>query len=111
MATYTSGIDEDHVIKTISSDNDIDLTAFINKFKKLKEDLQNTPKIKTAPDEETLEYWNEFFVHQDAQQIKAFIDSRVKALYGDLKPIKDAGLLPSKYDDEYQQLKNYINSL
>ena len=111
MATYKPGIDENHVIKTVSSESELDLTVFIKAFIKLKNDLMNIPQIKTEPDEETLEYWNEFFVLPERERIKASIDSKAERLYGYLKAIKEADLLPSKYDNEYKQLENYINSL
>lgn len=110
MATYTSGIDEDHVVKTTETDQDLDLTVFIDKFKSLKRQLQEIPDAKTVPDQETLAYWTAF-AYQEGQDGKAFLDAQAVELYEEATAIKDAGLLPSKYDDEYQQLETYVNSL
>jgi len=110
MATYTSGIDEDHVVKTTETDQDLDLTVFIDKFKSLKRQLQEIPDEKTVPDQETFAYWTAF-AYQEGQDDKALLDVQVVELYDEVTAIKNAGLLPSKYNDEYQQLENYVNNL
>jgi hypothetical protein len=110
MATYTPGDNEDHVIKTITADQDLDLTVFIAKFKELESALKSLPKLKTTPDNETMEHWNET-VYVDGQTDKDNLDSQAVELYNEATAIKNAGLLPSKYDDEYQQLENYVNNL
>ena len=110
MSTYTPGDHEDHVIRTDIMDHDLDLTLYIQRFKTIKSGLQVIPREKTTPDQETLDHWNST-VYVDGQDAKERLDEDAVNLYNDLKPIKDAGLLPLKYDDEYQQLENYINSL
>lgn len=107
MAKYAQGQNEDKVIKTTEVDKTLDLTDFIRKFVKLKKALQELPVKKTEPDQETLDYW----VSLEHDIPKEALDNEVLALYNKLKPIKDAGLIPPKYDDEYQQLENYINNL
>jgi hypothetical protein len=110
MATYTPGIDEDQVIKTTSVDQALDLTVFIKKFQELKTELLALPKLKTVPDNESMNHWNGT-VYEEGQTYKAIIDERAVELYNEATAIKNAGLLPSKYDDEYEQLENYVNSL
>ena len=110
MSTYTPGDNEDHVIKTDAVSEDLDLTEFIEAFKRIKSALQDIPAIKTTPDQETLDHWLAF-VYVPGQDEKATLDVQAVELYNAVKPIKDVGLLPSKYDDEYQQLENYINNL
>ena len=110
MATYTPGIDEDQVIKTIETDHYLDLAIYIKKFKNIKSGLQSIPDIKTIPDQETLDHWLAT-MYEDGQADKERLDAQAVKVYNQIKPIKDAGLLPSKYDNEYQQLENYVNSL
>lgn len=110
MATYTPGATEDDVIKTTEASQDIDLTVFIEKFQSLKNALQNLPKLKTVPDQESMSYWNDV-IYEEGQTHKVFIDAEAVELYNEATAIKDAGLLPSKYDDEYSQLEDYVNSL
>lgn len=110
MATYTPGDNEDDVIKTTEVAQDIDLTVFIQKFKELEDALKALPKVKTAPDQETLDNWNTV-VYGDGQIEKTQLDVQAVELYNEATAIKNAGLLPSKYDDEYQQLEDYVNSL
>jgi hypothetical protein len=110
MATYTPGDNEDSVVKTTETDQDLDLTVFIEKFKFLKRQLQEIPDIKTVPDQETLVHWMATS-YQEGQDEKAYLDNQAVELYNEITAIKNAGLLPSKYDDEYQQLENYVNSL
>lgn len=110
MATYTPGSNEDHVIKTDSVSEDLDLTQFIEAFKRIKAALQEIPSEKVSPDQETLEYWTAM-VYVLGQDDKKSLDNQAVELHNEVKPIKDVGLLPSKYDDEYQQLDNYVNSL
>jgi len=110
MATYKPGINKDCVVKTESVDQNLDLTVFIEEFKALKKELEELPVKKKDPDKETLDYWNER-VCNDGQNRKLLIDDRAIQLYDEIKFIKNARLLPSKYDDEYKQLENYINNL
>lgn len=110
MATYTPGDTEDQVIRSEMESEKLDLTEYIAEFRRIKSALQEVPDIKTMPDQETLDHWLAF-VYQPGQDEKAVLDSQAVILYNNVKPIKDAGLLPSKYDDEYQQLENYVNSL
>ena len=110
MATYKPGANEDHVIRTESIDHDLDLTIYIKNFKNIKAGLESIPKSKTKPDQETLDHWMGT-VYVDGQADKERLDEQTVSLYGQIKPIKDVGLLPSKYDNEYKQLENYINSL
>lgn len=110
MSTYTPGDNEDHVVKTTETDHDLDLTIYIKRFKQIKSGLQAIPGAKTTPDQETLDHWMST-VYVDGQEDKERLDEQSVKLYDEMKPIKDAGLLPSKYDDEYQQLESYVNSL
>ena len=108
--TYTAGIDEDHVVKTTETDSELDLSYFINQYTRIKSGIQSLPKVKTSPDQETLDHWNSVVV-EDGNLQKGILNNQAKALYEVLKPIYNAGLIPSKYNDEYQQLENYVNAL
>jgi hypothetical protein len=110
MATYTPGDNEDHVIKTTSYDQNLDLTVFIEKFTSLKSQLQALPKAKTVPDQETLDHWMGT-VYIEGQDQKVHLDGEVVELHNEATAIKNTGLLPAKYNDEYQQLEDYVNSL
>jgi len=110
METYTSGLNEDHIIKTESIDHDLDLTFYIKRFNNIKANLQSIPKKKTVPDQETLDHWTST-IYEEGQMNKILLNEKVIRLYNQIKLIKDVGLLPSKYDEEYQQLETYVNSL
>jgi hypothetical protein len=110
MAEYTPGQNADEVIKVTEGNQILDLTVFITKFVRLRNALQNLPKAKTVPDQETLVHWMAT-EYQMGQDDKVVMDMEVKELYNELTAIKNAGLLPSKYDDNYQQLENYVNKL
>ena len=110
MAEYTPGETEDDVIKTTEHDQDLDLTVWKQQFISLKSDLQAIPNAKSTCDQETLDHWMDT-VYTDGQEEKVRLDEQAVLMYNEITAIKDAGLLPSKYDDEYQQLEDYVNSL
>jgi len=108
--TYTAGSDEDHIIKWTETDQDLDLSNLIAEFIRLKGELQSLPKIKTVPDQDTLDFWNNYVLTEVVAD-KDRLDNEVIILYNEAKAIRDVGLLPSKYYDEYDQLENYVNNL
>lgn len=110
MATYKPGTNEDHVIKTESVGHDLDLTIYIKKFKNIRNALLAIPGKKLTPDQETLDHWMET-VYLDGQEEKERLNQEAVLLYELLKPIKEAGLLPIKYNSQYNQLKTYIENL
>jgi hypothetical protein len=110
MATYTPGSDENYVTKITEIEDEIDLSFYVQRFLNIKNRLLNMPETKSSPDQETLDNWNNVVV-PEAELDKDGLDNQAKALYEMLQPIKNAGLIPSKYDDDYQQLEDYVNSL
>ena len=94
--SYEATAKED-IVREINSKN-VDLTVYIQRFLDYKTQLQVLPQIKTVPDTETLELYN---IHAENEQSE--LNRQIVDLYNDMKPIKDAGLLPSKYDYEYTQ--------
>ena len=110
MATYTPGANEDEVVKTISEDQSIDLTVFTTEFQDIKSGLHGLPKAKTTPDQETLDHWDNY-IQTEVVVEKSTLESRATLLYLEATAIRDAGLLPAKYEDEYQQLKTYVENL
>jgi hypothetical protein len=98
MAEYTPGPYEDKVIKTTEEEKTLDLTVFIAKFVRLRDALQEIPKIKTEPDQETLDFWLAF-AYQEGQDTKDGLDAQAVELYNEITAIKNADLLPSKYDN------------
>lgn len=110
MAEYTAGETEDDIIKTTENDQDIDLTVWKQQFLYLKGALQDIPNSKSTCDQETLDHWMQS-VYVEGQEEKVRLDEQAVLMYEEITAIKNAGLLPSKYDDEYQQLEDYVNSL
>jgi len=102
--SYTPTTNED-IILNISS-KEIDLSTLIQRYQNLKAELQELPSRKDIPDDETLEIYNQW-----VDGVIENTNSRIVDLYNRIKPIKDAGLLPSKYDSKYAQLEQYINKL
>lgn len=108
MADYIAGETEDDVIKLVGTD--IDLTQFTVAFIEIKQGLQNLEDYKTVADQETLDFWNQGVDDRNTDE-KARLDTRAIDLYVEATAIRDVGLLPSKYEDEYQQLKTYVENL
>lgn len=108
MPEYIAGETEDDVIKKVS--NDIDLSVFINEFIEVRQGILNLEQHKETPDQETLDFWNMASDDRNAEE-KARLDNKAEYLYLVITPIRDAGLLPGKYEDKYQQLKNYVDKL
>lgn len=99
---YEPTANEDVVIQT--NDKNIDLTVLIQEYSALKAEYLGLPQVKTTPDQETLNLYN-----AQVEEETLFLMNRIVDFYNRIKPIKDAGLLPSKYDNEYQQLENLVN--
>lgn len=108
MAEYIPGETEDDVIKLTGQD--IDLTQLTVKFNYIKSGLQNLEDHKTVADQETLDYYNQGVDDRNTDE-KARLDNQAVDLYNEAKAIKDAGLLPLKYHDEFERLENYVLSL
>lgn len=109
MANYSGTTNPDVVNKGVITVEEINLQEYVDKYLALKAQLLALPQLKSTPDAETLAYYN--------REIAYLIDTTtdnlrrsVEVLYNELKPIQDAGLLPSKYDDEMTQMENFINS-
>lgn len=102
--------DNENIIEKVDTDSvNIDLSSLIDRYLALKSEFQALPEEKITPDQETLDFWNEKIILE-----KVILEDRIKnearILYRDVKPIFDAGLLPEKYEDEYLQLENFINT-
>lgn len=55
-------IKQDEII-TIQKEEKVNVTKLEKKIIDLKEEIKNVPKLKTKPDQETLDYWNAFAVY------------------------------------------------
>ena len=100
--------DETKVLKV--DDQEIDLAALIAQYQALKTEYLNLPDYnKTVPDQETLDFWNTEMSIQWSNQA-AEIKTQAGILLSKVDPIRDAGLLPSQFEDEYQLLYNFVNS-
>ena len=100
--TYEATANED-IVKKVDS-QDIDLSALVQEYVTLKDEYQSRPQTKSTPDQETLDFYNDF-VNTELGDLF----SRISALFSKIKPIYEAGLLPSKYEDEYLQLESFVN--
>ena len=99
--TYEPTANEDIVNEvTIES---IDLSVLIQTYLKLRTAWLNREQPKTVPDQDTLALWN-----MEVENRNAGLEGQINELYYSIKPIHDAGLLPSKYEDEYQQLETLV---
>lgn len=107
--TYIATADPNVVVKR--DDQDIDLSAYIAQFLSLKQEYLDLPDFnKTVPDQETLDYWNSEMQLQWEGQA-ATIRYAASQLLDKVTPIRDAGLLPSQFEDEYLQLYNFVNQI
>jgi hypothetical protein len=106
--TYIATADESIVIKQDSGE--VDLSALIAQYQSLRTEYQNLPDYnKTVPDQETLDFWNtEMRIQWD--NLATEIKYRAGLLLAQVQPIRDAGLFPAAWEDQYQQLVNFVNS-
>jgi hypothetical protein len=100
--SYEATVNED-IVKQVT-DKEIDLSVLVAEYITLRTAWFNRPQPKTTPDQETLNFWN-----AEIEIENAGLMGEITALYYRLKPIYEAGLLPSKYEDEYQQLESFVN--
>jgi len=108
MAIIYEETSDDSVVLRIET-IDVQLQALVDEYLSLKAEYMNLPDWKkTVPDMDTLYFWN------SEQQLLHFdlvheIKGRAAVLLSRITPIYDAGLLPDRYYDEYDQLINFVN--
>ena len=106
---YSGTTDPDIVNKGELTVTEIDLAVYVNRYLTLRNQYLSLPETKSTPDAETLAFYNAVITSQNEVET-AWIKEQATELYIDLQPIYEAGLLPAEYEDEYQQLENFINS-
>ena len=104
MAEYTPTADPNEVDKTTTDTTRLIISTGVDKYLELEQRWIDRIKDKTVPDQETLDYWNESFVETEEEIIRA----EALALYNELWPIYEAGLLPPQYEDELFRLKDFL---
>jgi len=101
MADYKK-LTETTVSKTYSIIRTIDLESYTKELAEIEDKLKGLPKVKTVPDQETLEFWNEFNVNSDEEiellERKAYIE-------GLFAEIKAANQMPDKYIEPIKIIK------
>lgn len=106
--TYEPTSDPNVVEK--STVEEVDMSQLVGEYQTLKTEYQAIPDWeKTVPDQETLDFWNS---EQENLHVGTIADlkSRAQVLKSKIDPIRNQGLFPAQYEDEYQQLVNFINS-
>jgi len=77
--------DNPNIIKKIEIiENEIHLDKLEKEISELKAQLDNMPKPKTKPDQETLDYWNEMHIREDREEL----ERQLKEKEGLLKQLK-----------------------
>ena len=107
MAEFISTPDNKVVV--MRTDVELNLDDLVADYQSIKQAVVSLSRPnKTVPDQETLDFWNDA---QDAIYYGEFhvLKVRAGALFVKVKAIRDAGLLPAEYEDEYQQLVNFIS--
>ena len=89
--------------------SEIELPQLIAEYISLKAEWDGRPVRKTAPDQETLDFFNAEFDQEDAA-IRFNIKQGAIMLLAKVKPIYDAGLLPTEYNDEYALLETFATT-
>lgn len=97
------------IYRLIGSLDPVDLAPLITEYLDIKQTLLTRPNIKTAPDQETLDFYNEA-VRTERDRILAAVLIRARGLYEILKPINDQGILPAEYLDGFNELEAFINN-
>lgn len=88
----------------------VDLAMVIAEYQQLKSIYQTMPAFKDTPDQETLQFYNTDILLQ-REAVIGSLKAPATALYIKVKAIRDAGLLPAEYEDEYLQLETFVNGL
>ena len=106
--TYEENSDDGLVTKIQTSD--IELQQLIDQYIALRDEYQALGDVlKTVPDQETLDLWNAIKGAENIQ-VEDNIKVGAQSLYQQVQPIYNAGLLPTRYHDEYLQLEQFANS-
>lgn len=69
MATYKKSADPNIIIKV--SESEIYLDKLKKQIAELQTQVASAPKIKTKPDQETLDMWNSFIPESGAEELQA----------------------------------------
>ena len=94
-------------VKQTMTETELIIDNLINRHIDIINSYESLPKTKTAPDKETLKYYNEY--SKELREIELpIIKQKAIDLYSDLKGIYESGLLPEKYENEYFKFKNII---
>lgn len=103
-------IDENNVEKDYIQKRIISFPMYIEEeLPDVVDQLSNTPAPKTEPDQETLDFWNEFNANPD--EIQALKDRVGYVIYEVLKPIYDEGKMPSDWVTPYLSFKDWYDNL
>ncbi len=109
MAIIYEATSDETVVEKVET-QEIELQQLIDQFLSLKQEYLNLPDYnKTVPDQETLDFWNQEMNLVLADQVMQIKQGAI-VLKGHVDPIRDAGLLPAQFEDEYQQLVDFINN-
>lgn len=106
MKEYLSTADSDVVIQR--EDIEVSIPDLVADYVAIRDSVialdQNQ---KVAPDQATLDYWNEKHMEEYYGQ-SATLRARAGSLFVKVKAVRDAGLLPAEYEDEYQILLDFV---
>ena len=108
MADYYPTVNPDVVEKRETESTNVDLQQYIDRYLSLEQEWQDRPKLKTVPDQETLDFWNNNIGNLRLVE-EANIMIEAGRLYDELLPIYELGLIPLKYNDELLRLKNFLD--
>lgn len=78
MPTYEKTSNPNIIKKTETVESEILLDKLREQIADLESQIASMPKVKTKPDQETLDYWNTFIM--PAQDIQAELDSKKSML-------------------------------
>lgn len=107
MAIYTTTPNPEEILRSEVKEDLLDLQGLVLRYQDLETRFKAVPKLKTAPDQETLDYFNNA-VFLERKSLLADLLKEADLLYQDLRSIYQAGILPVKYLDEYLKLENFV---
>lgn len=105
--SFLPGEKPEEIIKSETTEIKFDLSSLVNRYLDLEKKFQEIPKLKTVPDQTTLDFYNDFILHERKARISS-LKFTASELFIDLKQIKETGLLPDKYMEIYKRLEKFV---
>jgi len=100
-------ISENKVEKTYDLMRTINLETYKDELIEIRDRLKEIPQLKTEPDSEILDFWNEFNVGDE----KDILKERAVYILRVFKKIYEAGKLPEKWVKPLKEFNDWLKTI